>query len=91
MMPDEDDWEAEADFEIAEARRGNQPGRVNDDVRKAARIRARVAAEKAAAEARSHGALVVIMPGPSGAQVWQTRRPSWLSKLFQRILRWIRA
>jgi hypothetical protein len=85
--------------EEAEMRRAFQPGRINTPERKEARVRARLAAEKAAHEARNLGAVdlatsdrFVLSGNHAVARAAGLALPgNWLTRLVTRLWRWFRA
>lgn len=82
----------EITIEEAEARRALQGGRVNTPERKAARIRAREAAERAASDARRLEG-VTLTPaanGPSFPLATVERSRPWPARIWRAILRWLR-
>jgi hypothetical protein len=86
-------------FEEAEMMRAMQGGRINTPERKEARVRARLAAERAAAAAREQAPVdlatsetFVLADNHALAKAAGLELPgNWLTRLFRRIMRWFRA
>ena len=95
-----DEYDMEASMEVADQIRGNQPGRINTPERKEARVRARLAAEAAAAKVRAEGitddAFEVLPDGavafplaqkPALAKAAGLKVPGLFARLWARILK----